>query len=93
MGSTDIGSITPVELTFADGVYVNAISGTADTVINSLTFTSSDGTEITCGASGMGNAFTPITASYLIGIDGFFTEYLDRTNMKTMPEAQAQALL
>jgi hypothetical protein len=92
MGSTPIGSNSPVELTFADGVYVNGISGTSDTMINSLKFTSSDGMEITCGAPGMGDAFDPISG-YLIGIDGHFSEYLDRTAMKTMPEAAAQALL
>ena len=92
MGTTDIGSITPVELTFADGVFVNAISGTSDVMVNSLKFTSSDGNEIECGAPGMGDAFDAISG-YLIGIDGHFSEYLDRTAMKTIPVAAAQALL
>ena len=90
MGTTPIGSNSPQELMFAQGEFVNGISGTADTSVNSLTFTKNDGSEITCGNSGEGTALTPVSG-YLIGIDGHFSEYLDRTAMMTMPEATALA--
>ena len=79
MGEVPIGTNMPVELTFAQGEYVNGISGTTDTMVNSLTFTKNDGSEITCGAPGEGSAFAPISGEYLIGIDGHFSMYLDRT--------------
>ena len=91
MGTTPIGSNSPQELMFAQGEFVNGISGTADTMVNSLTFTKNDGSEITCGNSGEGTAFDPISGEYLIGVDGHFSEYLDRTAFKTMPEATALA--
>ena len=83
----------PVTLDFAMGEYINQIGGTTDTLVNSLTFTKNDGTEITCGNASEGMAFAPITGTYLVGIDGHFDEYLVGTNMKTMAESAAQALL
>lgn len=83
----------PVTLDFAMGEYINQIAGSTDTMVNSLTFTKNDGTAITCGNASEGQAFTPITGTYLIGIDGKFSEYLDGTKMKTMPESAAQAFL
>ena len=83
----------PVTLDFASGEYINQIAGTTETMVNSLTFTKNDGTAITCGNASEGFAFAPITGTYLIGIDGKFSEYLDATQMKTMPESAAQAFL
>ena len=88
MGTTPLPA-SPVELTFAAGEYVTGISGTTDTMVNSLTFTSSNGTEITCGNPMEGFAFAPVTDSYLIGLDGHFSAYLDGFNYKSMSATAA----
>ena len=79
--------ISPVEIIFMMGEYVKGVAGTVEDHVMSLTFTKSDGMEISCGDPTSGSAFPPAEDIYLLGVDGDFDEYLTGINFKAMPEA------
>ena len=59
-----------------------------------MTFHKSGGSEsIVCGDTGSGNPIPELNATYLIGIDGHFSMYLDRATFKIMPESAAGPFL
>ena len=76
-------------MSFGTGEYISGIGGSTDTEINSLVFKKSDGQELVCGNPEEGFGFAPIDGFYLIGVDGHFSTYLNRIQLKTMPESAA----
>ena len=77
---------------FASGEYINKIAARIDgpnDLLTSLTFTKSDGSVRICGNDSIGTPLPEQSATYLIGIDGHFDQYLERVGLKVMPESDA----
>ena len=80
---------TPKEMSFSPGQYISGIGGSTDTEINSLIFKKNDGEVLTCGNTDEGFAFADINGLYVIGVDGYFSNYLNKIKFKTLPESAA----